>query len=339
MRKNIDLLLVICMAILITMVNTQNGSAQYFGSVNINADGTIEPATAPIQRIGETYLLTGNVGSITVERSNIVIDGNGNMLPGIVSSYDDTLKKNITAHTSKGIFLNKVDNVTVKNLIIKDCETGIYLERSTNCVIANNTITGANALIPQIQITSGIFVWGGNYNTITENKLADNYNGLYICYDSQNTIVGNTIINSTSTAILIWNASHNILYCNNFIDNAVQASVNEPSVNIWDNAKNGNYWSDYNGTDLNFDGVGDTPYAVDEDNLDHYPLIVPFDGSDASPSPSMLTQAPEPQPFLTVALVAVSTASVVAVGAGLIVYFKKHPQTVNKSTAKSEDIN
>jgi len=38
----------------------------------------------------------------------------------------------------------------------------------------------------------------------------------------------------------------------------------------------GNYWSDYNGTDDNGDGIGDTPYIIDADNQDKYPLMKPY---------------------------------------------------------------
>ena len=33
------------------------------------------------------------------------------------------------------------------------------------------------------------------------------------------------------------------------------------------------YWSDYNGSDANHDGIGDTPYSIDNDSIDYKPLI------------------------------------------------------------------
>jgi hypothetical protein len=41
--------------------------------------------------------------------------------------------------------------------------------------------------------------------------------------------------------------------------------------NFWDNGCEGNYWSNYNGTDLDGDGVGDAELPWEE--VDHYPLM------------------------------------------------------------------
>ena len=42
-------------------------------------------------------------------------------------------------------------------------------------------------------------------------------------------------------------------------------------MNIWDNGCEGNYWSAYNGTDLDNDGVGDT--GLPWEGVDNYPLM------------------------------------------------------------------
>ena len=41
----------------------------------------------------------------------------------------------------------------------------------------------------------------------------------------------------------------------------------------WDYNVRGNFWSDYNGTDTNGDGIGDTLYVIDVLNYDRFPLI------------------------------------------------------------------
>ena len=75
----------------------------------------------------------------------------------------------------------------------------------------------------------------------------------------------------------------NIVYHNDIIGNQQQVAVNQtyaPSyvtngtdIVFWDNGVVGNYWSDYNGTDNNTDKIGDSPYIIDGNNQDNYPLM------------------------------------------------------------------
>ena len=50
------------------------------------------------------------------------------------------------------------------------------------------------------------------------------------------------------------------------------------STNTWDNGypAGGNYWSNYAGVDSNHDGIGDSPYIIDANNQDRYPLMNPW---------------------------------------------------------------
>ena len=86
--------------------------------------------------------------------------------------------------------------------------------------------------------------------------------------------------------ILGYESSNNKIFHNNFIDNTYQA-YSEGAPNTLDDGypSGGNYWSDYAGVDLysgpyqnetGSDGIGDTPYVIDEYNVDHYPLIKPW---------------------------------------------------------------
>ena len=95
--------------------------------------------------------------------------------------------------------------------------------------------------------------------------------------------------------IRLWHSDNNTLYHNNFIENLIQ--VNDTirewlypwqyyyhySKNIWDNSypSGGNYWSDYTGVDVDGNGIGDTPYVIDVNNTDRYPLIAPITTFDA----------------------------------------------------------
>jgi parallel beta-helix repeat protein len=313
--KIVTLLLVLVFLAASCTVVAKPVKAQYQGDITIKADGTVEPANAPIQQVRDTYTLTGDVGGIGVQRSNIILVGNGHTLPGEVTSFDETLGINVTVLNSGGVFLKNVENVIVKNLTIKNSQIGIYLEQCSNVTVSGNTITGTHVPVPGMQATAAIFVWAGSSNTITENELTNNYYGICMGYNSQqNTITRNNITNSVSSGVILWDASNNVFYNNSFIDNAMQVSVKADGVNVWDYDTKGNFWSDYNGTAANSDGVGDTPYVINENNQDNYPLMLPY--KEPEPTPA------EPFPT-TLAAVATGTTAAVAVSAGLIVYFKK----------------
>jgi hypothetical protein len=68
-------------------------------------------------------------------------------------------------------------------------------------------------------------------------------------------------------------------YANNFRNVTTSNGVNY----VWDNGSQGNYWSDYNGTNTNGDGIGDTPYSIGFGYYDNYPLMTPYDISQAIP--------------------------------------------------------
>jgi len=76
---------------------------------------------------------------------------------------------------------------------------------------------------------------------------------------------------------LLYLSSNNTFYHNDFIDNAYHVD-SERSTNVWDNGypSGGNYWSNYTGVDANSDGIGDTPYIINVNNRDRYPLMNPW---------------------------------------------------------------
>ena len=62
--------------------------------------------------------------------------------------------------------------------------------------------------------------------------------------------------------------------------NQVSISSESGASNFWDNGTIGNYWSDYqtkypNANEIDNSGIGNTPYVIDANNIDHYPLLKP----------------------------------------------------------------
>jgi parallel beta-helix repeat protein len=301
----------------------------------INSDGSVSPSTAPIKQTGNSYTLTDSVtGAIEIKRNNTIIDGNGFTVSGWGNGFG-------------GIDLFLVRNVILENFVISNLQSGIRLTYAENCIVINNTVKSG---VSWLQHTAAIYVEAGSSNIIAKNNLVNNVNATYFVSTTNNIIVANNIIDSSGVACLLYDSSNNTFYHNNFVNNRLQVldirESNYPfvvpqSINTWDNGSVGNYWSDYNGANTNNDGIGDSPYGINANNKDNYPLLsqfnikseiveLPTSGEMSTPTSSPTTlptintgpEPPKTEPFPTT-LDVVSIASIAVIGIGLLVYFKK----------------
>jgi parallel beta-helix repeat protein len=260
--------------------------AKASGTIYIRADGSIDPPTAPIQRNGDTYTLEGDIyASIVIERNNIIIDGNGKAIQGI------------GADESKGIDLSLMTGVTVENTEITNFYYGIYLDFSFGNIIRGNYMTNNRGDGIKLSYSSG--------NAVTDNNMTRNLDGIGLVYSDANVISANNASDNTSSGIYLWcsnyntivstkawlnhlgiwlgESSGNTMHHNGFLNNDEQCSLDSPGyANVWDDGypSGGNYWSDYEerypeAEVIDGSSIWDTPYVIDPDNQDHYPLVFP----------------------------------------------------------------
>ena len=252
---------------------------------------------------GDNVLTSTDLGIDLMYSSNNVVSGNiaSNNTYGIMlysSEYGNSENNTITGNTASnnfcGICLRDSDNNTISdniassnngygiwldfsanNTVIGNTASntttcGIYLEHSSNNVISGNTVSNN---------TNGIYLEGGGGNTISGNTASsNNYDGIRLYISYPNVVSGNTASNNTN-GIYLDASSDNVIFHNNFINNTNQVIVTPVfRANTWDDfyPSGGNYWSDYNRTDANHDGIGDTAYVINEYNQDNYPLMGMF---------------------------------------------------------------
>jgi parallel beta-helix repeat protein len=161
------------------------------------------------------------------------------------------------------------DNTISGNNITVNTRSGIMLYGYSN----NNSISGNNVA----NSFDGIYLDGSN-NDISENNITASYRcGIRLYYSPGNNSVSRNYIAKNQYGIGLEGSSGNMFYHNNFINNINQVYSSD-SVNVWDDGYpcGGNYWSDYNGTDPDYDGVGDTSYFIDANNQDDYSLMGMF---------------------------------------------------------------
>lgn len=180
--------------------STQSSNTFYIGPSNtiyIRPDGSIDPSTAPIKRVGNVFTLTDNITgnnetAIDVQKNNIIIDGADYTLqgPGTQSSLNDTLTGSI------GIVISNGNNVTVENFLITNALVGIELENSTNSQLIQNSIT-------TYSYENGIDVFNSSNNAISNNNIVSyanldgcQNNGLDLSNSFNITVSKNNVVGS-----------------------------------------------------------------------------------------------------------------------------------------------
>jgi parallel beta-helix repeat protein len=176
------------------------------GTIWIRSDGSVDPDTAPISTVDNvTYTFTDNIyDEIVVERSNIIVDGNGYTLQGSGSGCGFALgtTNNVTIKRTKikgfavgiGLFWWSSNNMISGNIITQNSEDGIGLYEYCH----NNTISG-NSIAYNGYGVRLFGLWGESpwANTISGNSITYNGYGVWIWRDSPfNSIVGNSIRNN-----------------------------------------------------------------------------------------------------------------------------------------------
>lgn len=161
------------------------------------------------------------------------------------------------------IFLDSVNYCDINNNVISNGEYGIWLLSSSNNVIQENTIQDNNQ--------KGIRLSLSNNNDVTNNMVHSNGDGIYLTGSDSNEIWQNIIFDNGVGISLSAGSDNNYVYENDFDDNTAENAADTGS-NYWYNNGEGNYWDDYNEYDMNNDGIGDTPYIIDSDSQDIFPL-------------------------------------------------------------------
>ena len=257
----------------------------------------------------------------------------------IIINANDVKLANLTLHFISEIRVNGVRaQITCNNIQSGSTVKGLIINGS-ECNVTNNTVLGRINLSGSSNLIShngfySLILQSSDENTIDSNW----FKYLQLQASNSNTILGNNvsyenvqyiieISNSTDNIFqgnrveaVYWNtnlklgtqAQNNTFYGNTFIgeDELVVADASACG-NSWDNGVYGNFWSNYNGTDIWGDGIGDEPYIIDRNNQDRYPLMKPLSGVFERLFPTLLVVG-------VIAIIGAMAASV-----ALWIYFKK----------------
>ena len=222
--------------------------------------------------------------------------------------------------------------ITIKDIAFSSQTTngGVWLTYTSDSKVINNTFT---------DLWQGITIYDCSDITVLGNYIANNEVGIVIqgqshAYNSRINVTMNQIENN-EMGISLMGSDLNI-YHNNFINNTQHAYdtiwhplnfINAVTY-VWDDGKQGNFWSDHNATDADDDGVADTPYVINKqgNNTDRYPLMEPVQIEvnlpvEPEPTPSL---SPEPiSGAVLLPFIIVISVSAIFIAAIVLIYLKK----------------
>jgi len=226
-----------------TIMNSETGQGHAVDIAN-SSDCIIEDNLIENNLVGISVYGSSSGNTI----SGNVLDRNERSIELIDSSGNTISRNNIIGALVSGISLDVSSGNIVSGNRISDLEDGmgaLMLWKSSNNVIYRNLLFGGNLML-MIDCSS---------NTVYENFVMDSEYGIVVGASSGNKIYSNYFINVTQPVM----------------DTEVEAG--QPSENSWDNGVEGNYWSDYDGTDADGDGIGDSAHVLYGNNQDNYPLL------------------------------------------------------------------
>jgi len=211
----------------------------------------------------ENIVVSKTISLIGENKISTVIEGYGD---GVALTANNSHIEGFTIkNSSLGISVYSSNNSISGNVLINNWN-GILLGTYMGKSCGGNRILNNDFLSNEAGINGT--TW---YSTINSNFFCNNSIGLLFYMSNfsskNNTINENTFQTNTYRGVGLINSTQNEFYHNNFINNTASAD----STNIWDNGCEGNYWSNYNGSDLDGDGVGDT--NLPWEGVDNYPLM------------------------------------------------------------------
>nr|WP_319538978.1 NosD domain-containing protein [uncultured Methanospirillum sp.] len=189
---------------------------------------------------------------IKITCSDVTIDGGGHTIQGLPTGFTSAI------YADGG---NAIKNINIKNCVFDGVDFGVWLYRVEGGSIVNCTFKNCKNI--------GIRLDQSRTTTISDNTIVDNVMGIG-AFQS----VGNKITN-------------------NYLKNQFNAAANDDQRNFWSSetqagtniaggsVRGGNVWLDINGSgfsmltpDLNHDGIVDTPYTINGNNIDYYPIAI-----------------------------------------------------------------
>ncbi|MCI0616715.1 nitrous oxide reductase family maturation protein NosD, partial [bacterium] len=196
------------------------------------------------------------------------------------NSPDNVLDGNIISESRDGMYIQNSPGSHIKNNNVSKVRYGVHYMYSDSNTFERNTFTNsiAGAAImysKKIVFRNNIFLQNRGFSSFgilfqdcneclaEENFVIDNGTGIFMEAVSNSHFRKNVFAENSIALQIFSSSTKNTIAENNFVENLSPLQViGRKTTTMWSENGKGNYWSDYDGYDLDGNGIGDVPHKV-----------------------------------------------------------------------------
>lgn len=209
---------------------------------------------------GEVGIFLEGVQNCLLSNNTLILNDVG---IGLNNSQRNVLDNNLIGFGTSGIYLTKSNENMLSNNTATTNSHGIRIDNSTNNTLLDNTVD-SNEI--------GLLLSTSRMNMLENNIIVKNDNGVVFANMAESNLLTNNSLYMNGIGLYFNGSSGNTLYQNDLFN---FYNAEDEGTNTWNSSSAGNSWNDYNGTDADGNGIGDTPYIVNQTtgSIDYMPLV------------------------------------------------------------------
>lgn len=196
------------------------------------------------------------------------------------NSPDNTIEDNVITEERDGMYIQNSPGNKVRRNRVSNLRYGLhYMYSDANVfednVFSNNTAGAAIMYSNRIEFRRNAFIHNRGFSSFgilfqecndciaEENFIVDNGAGLFMEAIRRSAFRNNVIAGNDVAIEMFASAAENVFTGNNFVENLSPLHlIGRTTTTRWSEEGRGNFWGDYDGYDLNGDGIGDVPHKV-----------------------------------------------------------------------------
>ncbi|HSQ19317.1 MAG TPA: nitrous oxide reductase family maturation protein NosD [Blastocatellia bacterium] len=195
-------------------------------------------------------------------------------------SPDNTIEDNTISEARDGLYIQSCDRNTIRRNSVFKLRYGVHYMFSNwnkfeDNIFSNNVAGAAIMYSDHIEFRRNAFIHNRGFSSFgilfqecndcfaEENFIIDNDTGIFMEALRTSTFRSNVIAENDVALQMFSSADYNTFTANNFVENLSPLQlIGRSTTTHWADNGRGNFWSDYDGYDLNGDGIGDVPHKV-----------------------------------------------------------------------------